>query len=84
MFELVDWYNIEDIYCAGLADIEVLPGGNVRLSWHTTRKVRDETVRVLVCSLVMAAETAIAAGQCMARATTAEKERAPTISSTLN
>jgi hypothetical protein len=83
MFELVDWHNVDDIYCAGLAEIETMPGGAVRLSWYTTRKVSDETVRLLVCSLVMAAETAIAAGQCMTRPP-AEKERAPTITSTLN
>jgi hypothetical protein len=84
MFELVDWHDVHDTYVAGLAEIEALPGGNVRLSWYTTRKVRDEAVRLLVCSLVMAAETAIAAGRAMTRATPAEKERAPTISSTLN
>ena len=43
----------------------------------------DEPVRVLVACLVMAAETAIAAGQAMTQAP-AEKERSPTISSALN
>ena len=43
----------------------------------------DEPVRVLVACLVIAAETAIAAGQAMTQAP-AEKERSPTISSALN
>jgi hypothetical protein len=82
--ELLDWFNVEDTYCAGLAEIEPLPGGNVRLSWYTARKMGgDEPVRVLVACLVMAAETAIAAGQAMTQAP-AEKERSPTISSALN
>jgi hypothetical protein len=36
--ELLDWFNVGDTYCAGLAEIENLPGGNVRLSWYTARK----------------------------------------------
>ena len=86
--ELLDWFNIEDTYCAGLAEIENLPGGNVRLSWYTARKMGgEEPARVLVASLVMAGETAAAAGRCMTQcgATPAEKEPASTNArSTLN
>jgi hypothetical protein len=86
--ELLDWFNVGDTYCVGLAEIENLPGGNVRLSWYTARKMGgEEPVRVLVACLVMAAETAADAGQGMMQcAAPAEKERSPAINarSTLN
>jgi len=46
--ELLDWFNVGNTYCVGLAEIENLPGGNVRLSWYTARKMGgEEPLRVL-------------------------------------
>lgn len=57
MGTLAEPFAVLDTFVCGLARVEILKGGNVRLTYYTENQLADGTTEeVVVCKLVMSLE----------------------------